>query len=340
MSEFESLACGGGASRQFSGSTTHSTLSPVYEHRDIRVAHGMARHKDQLPDDWNFESYFANLLSRYPNVEKISDSEYRNHRQRVRFTIQETTDKSVFKQWLETPGLHVIYKGHARYGRGPCFGRGGDEDLSQSWGDGNPTSTTGTFRIGYPFVGAPAHEVVDHGYTAHLLKESAGRPSPEDCHPHLRPKRASLTARTLEAIDPGLVGLVAGHTAGDKYWTYTDSGSLHVVHVAGWQDSVNSPLDWGGTNVQCRVFCLFGCSSFIHNYPVVRRLANWRREGNERYAYWMTRPSRSLTYSRWLTHLITYDEENAFQSWRPSLAYAVERTNRDLRRMGEAFRVI
>lgn len=338
--EQEAQVCGGGASRQYSGSSNHTTLSPVYEHRDIRLAHGMARHPDQLPADWDLNNYIAPLLSKFPNVEKVSDSEYRNHKQKVRFTIQNTTDKSVFKSWLETPGLHVIYRGHARYGRGPCFGRGVDTDKSESWGDGSPTATTGTFRIGFPFIGVPAHETVDHGYTAHLVKESEGKPEKDDCHPKLRPFHGSLKALALEAIDPALVSLVSGHASGDKYWTYSSEGAVSVIHKAGWRSTVNAPLDWGSSDVKCRVFCLFGCSSFVHNHPVVRKLAEWKREDNERYAYWMTKPSRSVTVSRWLTNLITYDEENAFQSWRPSLIHAVKRTNQDLAKMGEAFRVI
>jgi hypothetical protein len=88
------------------------------------------------------------------------------------------------------------------------------------------------------------------------------------------------------------------------------------------------------------VFAHLGCSTFVHNYRVVRFLKDWRREGNERYAYWTTASSYEEAYSRWVTHLVTYGEENAFQSWAPSLAYAVERTNRDLRRMGRRYRII
>ncbi|MFN9895132.1 MAG: hypothetical protein ACK58M_18105, partial [Acidobacteriota bacterium] len=36
-------------SRQHSASTSHSTLSPVYERRPICIAHGTARHPEQRP---------------------------------------------------------------------------------------------------------------------------------------------------------------------------------------------------------------------------------------------------------------------------------------------------
>jgi hypothetical protein len=53
-------------------------------------------------------------------------------------------------------------------------------------------ATPAAFRIGYPFIGIAASEIEEHGYTAHLLKESEGVPEADDCHPELRPHRAAL----------------------------------------------------------------------------------------------------------------------------------------------------
>jgi hypothetical protein len=133
-----------------------------------RVRHEI--HQDQIPNDWRFEVYMHNVRSSFPNVERVNDFEYLNHRQRVHFTIQETTDKAVFKQWLEAPELHVIYNGHARYGRGPCFGRGEYDTKSEDWEQGTNAATKGLFRVGFPFIGIAAHEIFDHGYTANLLR--------------------------------------------------------------------------------------------------------------------------------------------------------------------------
>ncbi|MCA2962335.1 MAG: hypothetical protein INH40_00355 [Acidobacteriaceae bacterium] len=328
-------------SRQHSASTSHSTLSPVYERRHICIAHGTERHPDQLPPEWLLNPYFDPLLPRFPHVEKVSDHEYRNHRQRVIFTIRETTDKSVFREWLATPELHVIYRGHARHGRGPCFGRATEEALkTQDWGEGTNSATTGIFRMGFPFIGIPVDEIIEHGYSAKLLEESEGPPPAADCHPNLRPYRRLLQPRTAQQIHPELPPLIRHHAPGRRYLAYPDGDAWNVVHHAGWRNTHSHPSEWGAVDVRCRVFCFFGCSSFRHNYPIVRKIARWRREGNERYAYWTTSPSRSVTPSRWIANLITYDVENAFAPWGPSLEYAVSRTNRDLRKEGYTFQLI
>jgi hypothetical protein len=331
----------GSISRQHAASSAHSVLAPAYERRLIRVAHGIQFHPDQVYEEWRINPHLDSIISRYPNVEKVSNAEYRNHRQRVIFDIQETTDKAVFRRWLETPEAHVIYNGHARYGRGPCFGRMEDNDmLTEDWGEGTNRSTTGSFRIGYPFIPVPVSEIEEHGYTAHLLKESEGVPEADDCHPDLLPYRRSLQPRTPDQLHPGLARYLRGHQSGDRYLAYRSAGSWKVVHHAGWQNTASAPNDWGGTNIQCRVFCHFGCSTFHHNYPIVRRIAQWTREGNERYAYWTSHLAYSVTASRWVANLVTYNVENAFASWKPSLDHAVARTNRDVRAEGYSYRVI
>lgn len=329
----------GGASRQTDGATTHTVLSPVYEHRDIRIAHGIEFHLDQMElADWVPATYLDRILPSYPNVEKVSATEYLNHRQRVRFTLQDTTDKAVFRSWLETPGLHVIYDGHARYGRGPCFGRGTTATQSEDWGEGIDRLTGGTFRMGYPFMGIEASEIAEHGYTADLMRESEGTPAREDCEPALRAYLGSLRARTLDEIP--ITFPVRGHQPGDRYWTYRKSGERHVIHRAGWENTVSTPSEWGSTNVQCRVFSHLGCDTFLHHWDLVRSIIAWQREGNERYAYWTRQLTDSLVLSRWLANLIVYDVENAFLPWEESLAYAVKRTNRNIRAAGKSYRVI
>ncbi len=72
------------------------------------------------------------------------------------------------------------------------------------------------------------------------------------------------------------------------------------------------------------MLCHFGCSTFDHNYPVVRFLKNWRRTKTDRFAYWTTAPSNSGNRPIWLFHVLTYPEYNAWESWHPSLKYAVK----------------
>jgi hypothetical protein len=142
-----------------------------------------------------------------------------------------------------------------------------------------------------------------------------------------------MEARTPEQIHPGLKNQLRNHVDGDRYWTYREKrgGPLHVVHHAGWQKTLSTPNDLGGIKMQCRVFCHFGCSTFLHNQPIIRNKAGWKHEGNEKYAYFTRRPAYALTFSRWIANLITYDVENAFKSWEGSLDHAVRRTNKDIR---------
>jgi hypothetical protein len=328
-------------SRQHTGSTSHSTLAPAYERRLIRIASGIEAHDDQIPAEWRLQPYLDSVLPHYPDVEKVSNSEYRNHRQRVIFDLRQTTDKSVFRQWLETPELHVIYDGHARMGRGPCFGRVEEGAIqTEDWGEGNNRTTSGLFRMGFPFIGIDAAEILEHGYTAHLLKESEPIPASADCHPQLRPYLRSLHLYTPDQLHDGLAARLRNHQPGDRYWAYHLGREVKVIHHAGWQNTTSHPHEWAAVNVRCRVFCHLGCSSFLHNFPIVRRQAGWRREGNDRYAYWTTASSYPPTLALWIAHLISYNVENAFASWEPSLADTVTRTNRQLRAHGYSYRMI
>ena len=83
--------------------------------------------------------------------------------------------KDEFKQALETPGILVVYSGHSRFGRGPCFGPDIVMSLDQSgklvrdftgenWETGNDPGKFGLFRMGVPFVGVPFEEMDEHKY--------------------------------------------------------------------------------------------------------------------------------------------------------------------------------
>jgi hypothetical protein len=328
-------------SRQHTGSTSHSTLSPAYERRLIRIASGIEAHNHQIPEEWRLQPFLDSVLPSFPDVEKVSNSEYRNHRQRVIFQIDQTTDKSVFRRWLETPELHVIYYGHARMGRGPCFGTVTDaRPTTEDWGEGTNRTTSGLFRMGFPYIGIAASEILEHGYTAHLLKESEPLPAPEDCHPQLRPYLRSLRPVTPDNIHARLAERIRGHQPTDRYLAYRAGREWKVIHHAGWQNTLSHPNEWAAVDVRCRVFCHLGCSSFIHNYPIIRHVANWRREGNERYAFWTSNSSYPPTMALWIANLITYNVENAFASWEPSLDFTVSRTNRQLRSHGYSYRMI
>jgi len=111
----------------------------------------------------------------WPNLKKlkaipIEDApggtfQFINAEQGVRYLIKVVNTKDAFITALQTPGAHVIYSGHARFGRGPCFGAGGDS-TGEMWEEGT-TAQDGIFRMGFPFIAVDVHDLT-HGYTANL----------------------------------------------------------------------------------------------------------------------------------------------------------------------------
>jgi hypothetical protein len=360
MSGHERSATAAGASRAPEGASTFTALSPAYELRQLKIAYGIQFHVGEgVPEPWAPIQYLKDNLEISDDLEKVSDTEYINHLQGVRFTIEETTGKQQFITWLKTPEVHVIYQGHARYGRGPCFGARGVVDprarppvlvQTEDWEEGT-NSDSGLFRMGYPFIGIEASEVVEHGYTPNLVKESEGRPGSTlgtraDCESPMRGYLGSMRALPPEHIHPELPGRLRDHQDGDRYWSYRVGAVPYVIHHAGWRNTLSTNSDLGtlhdaddpdNTQMTCRVFTHLGCSTKQHNYPVVRHIAKWRRLHNERYAYWTTNVANASAIGPWVHALISYDRPNAFGPWGPSLQFAVDETNGKLRRLPRRF---
>ncbi|MGE5692795.1 MAG: hypothetical protein ACM3YF_03345, partial [Candidatus Zixiibacteriota bacterium] len=228
-----------------------------------------------------------------------------------------------------------------RYGRGGCFG---DQTVAEDWENGSNRNVTGLYRLGYSFIAIPVHEILEHGYTANPVRTTMTL-SREECHPDLRRIRGALGQFTLQQLDPELHNHVAGPVDSTaKYWGYRGrlggKAGPHVVIHAGWTDTASHPMDLGATNLQCRVYAHLGCSTFVHNYRILRFYKDWRREGNERYAYWTTATAEIMVTRMWLYHILTYPRYNAFESWGPSLEYAVGKVNRILRNEGRHYRLI
>ena len=206
MSGDNSSGAGAGASRGPQGSSGHTTLSPAYETRELKIAYGIQFHPGESLDKTP-QQYLTDHLHLSADLEKVNDTEYISHVQGVRFTIEESTSKQQFITWLKTPEIHLIYMGHARYGRGPCFGAQGISNgalvQTEDWEEGSD-AVSGIFRMGYPYIGIEASEVIEHGYTCNPVKESEGRPARADCDPDMRGYVGSLRARTPEQIHAGL----------------------------------------------------------------------------------------------------------------------------------------
>lgn len=275
-------------------------------------------------------------LPAIPLVKKANgDWEYSNFVQGVRFVIRIIDDKDEFVKALLTPKAHVIYSGHARYGRGPCFGSGGHRP-GEAWeeGSGAHPNKDGIFRMGYPYIGIPVEEIIEHGYTANLA-EAVSRPKASECDPDLAPHVAALTGRTAAALHPSLLAKLRVKDPNKKWWSYRAGrrSELHVVHRAGWEKTLSDPDDIGAITPTCRVFSHMGCSTFRHNYPVVRgaKMKNWTQSGNERYAFWTDDLADWAPDHYFFQALLTYDQFNAHQPLKASLADARDKANAWLR---------
>lgn len=334
-------------SRVSSDSSDANTLVPIaYENRLIVVAQGIERHDADFVDELEIYRVLKYLKNRIPGLSLSSETfgTYTSHEQGVNFTLRIITKKDEFKSFIETPGVHVVYNGHARYGRGLCFGD--DPGPGEDWENGTDPMRAGLYRMGYPFIAVSLEDIHSHRYTANVVPISEQIPR-NQCHPDLRRAYSLLRTYSINNIDSS--GVLINHVAGsfspeDRIWAIKGSvGGIRGTHLilrAGWENTVSSPMDLGSTNIRCRVFCHFGCSTFKHNYRILRFEKNWRRTATDRFAYWTTAPSRFHDYLFWLFRILTYPTYNAFESWKPSLDYAVRRTNQDLRRIGVTYRII
>jgi hypothetical protein len=187
----------------------------------------------------------------------------------------------------------------------------------------------GLFRMGFPFNGIEAEEIVKHGYTANLAPAGATKPPVGECDPDLAAHHSELKPRTLLEINPAIVPLVSDPDLTKKWWSYGSPGKRYVVHIAGWQNTKSSPDDLGAITPTCRVFAHLGCSTKKHNRPIIRDSdkKNWVRNGNEGYAYFTTDISFANAGHYWLQHILTYDKFDAFQPWSASLEDAKKKTN-------------
>ena len=108
---------------------------------------------------------------------------------------------------MKTPEFLVIYAGHARYGRGPCFS---DPALHrydscpepcENWGEGTDKARWGLFRWGYPYIAIPASELISYGYTARpalSTVELRSKRLAAERHPDINQSRLEIT--TVDAL--------------------------------------------------------------------------------------------------------------------------------------------
>jgi len=321
------------AARSTAQGQTANVLNTAYETRELIVAQGIdftnadfVRQAGEHGGDTRRMLEYCrvphSLQEDFPDVVIQGDqAEYVSDVQHVRFTIRVINTKDAFKRALETPGVHVIYGGHARYGRGPCFGR--RPDPGEDWEQGADPNTGGLWRCGYPYIGVHFEDIRAHGYSFYPV--AAGDELPrEDIHPDVprRLRRIRLPDDLRAKVLP------QGQPLAEEYWGYSDREGEAVLLHAGWDNTPSMPMDLGATNLRCRCFCHFGCSTFRHNWRIIRQRRGWTRTETDRFAYFTTAPSMAITVPCWITALFQYPRRNDYESWYPSLQWARERANR------------
>ena len=310
-----------------------------YETRVMALAFGVSVPVDQIL------SYLQNMLGEGFVIDGDS-ADYWNDDQMVHFVINIIRSKTKFKEALETPDLHVVYDGHARYGRGPCFGEGGEDSQGDQWemGTYDPDNAydepglDGIFRMGYPYVPVELDDVHHHMYRFAPVAAENDAPDRAERHPDAQ---RSLSAITLPEEYRSLV-LPDYASATHRYWGFT-SDKANILLRAGWSGSLADPLDLGATILQCRCFCHFGCSSRLHCWRIVRKpdYKDWERDDppTDHFAYFTTATSTDLGTIYWIYYWLKYDQPNAHQSWWNSLEWAKRMTNARLRSERRGFEI-
>jgi len=328
-----------------------NTLDDGFEVREIVVAQGIERTNSEFDGertsylakgDRKMADFYASFRIPQSLQSKFSDmiifgndeAEYKSQAQQVKFKIRVVNTKDAFKKALETPGLHVIYSGHARYGRGPCFGQGAPTVSGEDWEQGTNPMTTGLLRMGFPVIGVHFSEIAKHQYSFYPVPEST-EIKDEWRHPELPAKLKAVKIPdnlTAKIFPPG--------QPDDKYWGFHDREGEGVVLYAGWENTKGQPMDLGATKIKCRCFCCFGCSTFIHWHPILRKRKSWVRTEDDRFAYFTRRPSWPITTPAWIEALFSYPKPNKNQSWYPSLQWSVRRANQLVQARGNSCGII
>lgn len=181
------------------------------EDRLVVVLQGIEFNNKDLEVKFRLPDYLDSKLGqkrfkKYIKIDKLKngDTHYLNKLQNVRYTVRITNTKNDIQKYLQKPGIIVIYDGHARYGRGPCFGT--SSAPGEDWGNGTDLNKTGMFRMGYRYLSVPASEIVTHGYKASLLLSSVdiydtNKVMLYHLHPWLRKRRKNRRFKSLTVTD-------------------------------------------------------------------------------------------------------------------------------------------
>src|SRR5690242_19444995 len=265
-----------------------NTVNLNYEIRDIVIAKGIEFHDADIEghitrDEPSNPALAAQLRGTltvphslpldFPDIVLQDDRHavFISDEQRVEFHIRVVDTKPEFKAALETPGIHVVYTGHARWGRGPCFGPdlpgpNHSDKTGDNWEDGTDPVNFGLFHMGFPFLGLPFSEPLEHKYKFHPVPASV-KVNPADIDNTLT---VPGSLRKIRLRGSALEPFVADPLV-DEYWGCDTVEGAGLLIKAGFENTQSSPLDLGATNIQCRCISLCSCESFDHFHGILRK---------------------------------------------------------------------
>ena len=320
-----------------------------YEIREIVVAQGIQFHNFDLEmrsiaesPDWIGELTVPKALKNdFPTLvlENDDNAVYISDAQHVEFRIRVVTTKDEFKEALETPGIHVVYAGHARYGRGACFGPdlGFPQDKTgDNWEDGADPAKFGLFRMGHPFVPLPFSELDEHKYNMNPVPTTV-RVNPADIDASIGDPR---TLRPVDLRGSRFEPFIQDKPVADAYWGLKVEGKDGLLLFADFQKSRAAPNDLGATDIQCRCVTLLACETFDHFHPILRKRKGHKRTETDGFAFFTSELFYPVHARFWLSSLLEYPVRNDFQSWKASLDFAVKRSNEKIAAHGDKNRII
>jgi len=282
---------------------------------------------------------------------KDGQLEFLNRKQKVKYIIKIINSKDKFKNALQTPGVHVVYNGHSRHGRGACFDIYPADKAADQKGDqwengreifwwGVKEKDNGIFRMGYRYVLIKISDLFDHDYhfTPVRAEYKIPKPGSENRKSNFHPQaRSRLRLISLpDELKPKVISGYESET--NQYW---GRKGMILVH-AGWKSTIAKTHDLGATELKCKVFCHFGCSSRLHFSAIIRspKYNNWQEASPQnRFTYLTTAPSDELDSFYWLLYLLTYSKRNDFENWWVSLEWARHRANQRLISEGIKYKI-
>jgi hypothetical protein len=333
-------------------------VAPPFEVRTLAVAQGLDFTNAQFRKDGANDLIIPDKVQerlKKRNLELLETSgttfAYYSGEQGVLYNVQLIYDKTEFKKALETPDLHVIYSGHSRIGRGPCFGPDVFKQPGEQWENGDDENT-GLFRMGYPFVPVPVSDISEHGYTAFAVPSDVSIDK-ADCHPMLQAsygKKQEFTIDELESKLDKSHRKPRWHVEDPdqlfkKFWgvdmvSVAGINERHAVLYADWEQSQTDPLDLGATDVQCKVLCVFACSTQMHFAKVLRDRKQWAQSDDDGFGFFTTEAAAMDIAPSWIYHLFTYNKYSANQPLKDLLEYVRGKTNQDLIAAGRNYKVM